>query len=192
MKCALALAALMATVVVWPTSSFAVDNKTFKMVASSNSCVPGASARVTVSTLGDIQTLHVEATGLPKKTTFTLFVIQVPQAPFGLAWYQGDIDTDSNGVGVGNFTGIFSIETFIVAPGVAPAPKVFPQDATSNPATDPVQLYHLGMWFDSPDDAADAGCPSTVTPFNGDHQAGVQVLNTSNFGQRNGPLRDIQ
>jgi hypothetical protein len=97
------------------------------MVVSSASCVPGASARVTVSTLGDIQTLHVEATGLPEKTTFTLFVIQVPQAPFGLAWYQGDIDTDSQGVGVGNFTGIFSIETFIVAPGVAPAPRYSPK-----------------------------------------------------------------
>jgi len=34
--------------------------------------------------------------------------------------------------------------------------------------------------------------PGTVTPFNGEHDAGVQVLNTSNFGKRNGPLRDIQ
>jgi len=37
-----------------------------------------------------------------------------------------------------------------------------------------------------------AGCPGTVTPFNGTHDAGVQVLNTSNFSNRNGPLRDIQ
>jgi hypothetical protein len=192
MKYALALAALMAAVAAWPTSSLADVNNTFKMVASSGTCVPGASARVTVSTLGGIQTLHVEASGLPKNTTFTLFVIQVPKSPFGLAWYQGDIDTDSEGFGVGNFTGIFSIETFIVAPGVAPAPKVFPADATTNPATPPVQLYHLGMWFDSPDDAAAAGCPNTVTPFNGDHQAGVQVLNTSNFNDRHGPLRDIE
>ena len=158
MKYALALAALTAAVAVWPTSSLAVDNKTFKMVASSASCVPGASARVTVSTLGDNQTLHVEATGLPARVTFTLFVIQVPEAPFGLASYQGDIRTDSAGVGVGNFTGIFSIETFIVAPGKAPAPVVFPTDANSNPQTPPVQLYHLGMWFDSPADAAAAGC----------------------------------
>jgi hypothetical protein len=191
MKYTLALAALMAAVAVWPTSSLAVDKKIFNMVASST-CAPAARARVTVSTLGGIQTLHVEATGLPQRVTFTLFIIQVPEAPFGLAWYQGDIDTDSAGVGVGNFTGIFSIETFIVAPGVAPAPKVFPTDATSNPATDPVQLYHLGMWFDRTADAIAAGCPGTVTPFSGNHHAGVQVLNTSQFGKLNGPLRGIQ
>ena len=191
MKYILTLAAFAAALGLMSASAPAVDNKSFSLVPSSDECVEGASARATVSTLGGIQTLHIEAKGLPPLVTFTVFVIQVPQAPFGLAWYQGDIKTDSGGVGVGNFTGIFSIETFIVAPGVAPAPVVFPTDASSNPPTPPVQLYHLGMWFDSPDDAAAAGCPGTVTPFNGDHTAGVQVLNTSNFPKRHGPLRDI-
>src|SRR5438477_6932612 len=166
-----------------PASVSATPNRSFNLVASS-SCLPEASARATVSTLGGIQTLHIEAKELPPHVTFTVFIIQVPEAPFGLAWYQGDIDTDGNGVGVGNFTGIFSIETFIVAPGIAPAPVVFPADASSNPPTPPVQLYHVGMWFDSPSDATSAGCPETVTPFNGDHTAGVQVLNTSNFPKR--------
>jgi len=31
-----------------------------------------------------------------------------------------------------------------------------------------------------------------VTPFDGDHEAGIQVLNTSNFADDNGPLRRIQ
>ncbi len=58
-------------------------------------------------------------------------------------------------------------------------------------ATPPVHTYHLGLWFNSPDDAAAAGCPNTVTPFNGDYTAGIQVLNTSNFPDDQGPLRQL-
>jgi len=32
---------------------------------------------------------------------------------------------------------------------------LFP-DATSNPVTAPLQMYHLGLWFDNPQDAAKA------------------------------------
>ena len=53
-------------------------------------------------------------------------------------------------------------------------------------------MYHLGMWFDSFADAGKAGCPDNVTPFNGDHTAGVQVLNTSNFADKKGPLKDLK
>jgi hypothetical protein len=52
-------------------------------------------------------------------------------------------------------------------------------------------MYHLGLWFDSPDAAQKAGCPATVTAFNGQHNAGLQVLNTSNFADDHGPLRDV-
>jgi hypothetical protein len=53
-------------------------------------------------------------------------VIQLPDKPFGLSWYQGDILTNSTGIGVGDFVGRFSRETFIVAAGVGPAPEEFP------------------------------------------------------------------
>jgi len=43
----------------------------------------------------------------------------------------------------------------------------------------------------NPYDAAKAGCPNTVTPFNGEHNAGVQVLNTSNYPDDQGPLRQL-
>ncbi len=139
--------------------------------------------------------MDVRVFGLPPNTGFDFLVIQVPKAPFGLAWYQGDIDTDDDGTGHGRFIGRFNIETFIVAPGSASAPVVFDEppfpDADSNPATPPVQIYHLGLWFNSPDDAAAAGCPNTVTPFNGEHHAGIQVLNTSNFADDFGPLRQL-
>src|SRR5882757_1491533 len=166
------------------------DSISFKMIRSSGAavCIPSkARGTVTISDTGQVQNMHVEAFGLPAKTQFTVFLLQVPNKPFGLTWYQGDILTDKKGHGVGDFTGIFSVETFIHAPGVAPAPAVFPDDATSNPATPPVQIYHLGMWFADPADSQNAGCGDTVTPFDGDHSAGIQVLNTSNFEDTEGP-----
>lgn len=166
-------------------------NKVFAMVPTGGveACVPTAKGIGTITTLGVVENMHIEALGLPANTDFDLFIIQVPTSPFGLSWYMGDMETDANGVAVGDFIGRFNIGTFIVAPGVAPAPKTNLNDAGTNPATLPVQLYHLGLWFDSPTDAGKAGCETTVTPFNSTHNAGVQVLNTSNFGELNGPLR---
>jgi hypothetical protein len=43
-----------------------------------------------------------------------------------------------------------------------------------------------------PADAVAAGCPGTVTPFNGDHSAGVQALSTRQFRDDRGPLRRIR
>jgi hypothetical protein len=174
------------------------NNFTFGMVPTNGaeSCVP-ATGRVTVSpvdtTSALVENMHVEVSGLPPNTLFDLFVTQVPTSPFGLAWYLGDILTDGKGNGVQDFVGRFSIGTFIVAlPPAAPAPRVltappFP-DAGSNLGKEgPVQLYHLGLWFDTPADANLAGCGNKVTPFNSTHNAGVQILNTSQF-TRIGPL----
>ena len=169
------------------------DEIEFQMVVSkgASACLPNAKADVDIHSLGPVETMIVHAEGLPPNTDFDFFVIQVPTAPFGLSWYQGDIETDGKGVGHGLFLGRFNIETFILAPGVAKAPKVFPDNADQNPATPPVQIYHLGLWFNSRDDARKAGCPDTRTPFNGEHNAGIQVLNTSNFPNDHGPLRDL-
>jgi hypothetical protein len=52
-------------------------------------------------------------------------------------------------------------------------------------------MYHLGLWFNSPQDAAAAGCAATTTPFNGEHNAGVQALSTRNFPDPSGPLRRL-
>src|SRR5262249_42450976 len=124
-----------------------------------------------------------------------LCLIPAPNGPFGVSWYQGALDIHSNGHANGTFIGRFSIETFAVAPGVAQAPQVHESpipDATENPAFGPVHTYHLGLWFNSPTDAAAAGCPATLTPFNGDHTAGVQALSTRNFPDQFGPLRQVQ
>jgi hypothetical protein len=159
-------------------------------------CLKGARARVTDIPLGPVELLSIRATGLPPNTEFDLFVIQVPNAPFGLSWYQGDLESNAQGVAEGIFVGRFNIETFIVAPGVAPAPVVHDQkpfpDAATNPATPPVHTFHLGIWFNSPDDAKKAGCGNAVTPFNGEHNAGIQALSTRNFGDLHGPLRQLK
>jgi hypothetical protein len=154
------------------------DSTVFNMVKSAGaaSCLKAtASGRVTISDLGPVQNMHVEVFNLPAKTEFTLFVITTPNAPFVPAWYQGDLTTNGSGRGVVDVTGIFSDETFILNPGPVA-----------------VQTDHLGMWFADPADAVNAGCPGNVTPFDGDHNAGIQVLNTSNFPDANGPLGRIQ
>lgn len=163
--------------------------------AGAAACLPNATAHVKVQSAGSIERMDVKVSGLPANTQFGLFVIQVPKAPFGVSWYQGDIQTNRHGSGSGKFAGRFSIETFVVATGSAPAPIVndgpFP-DASLNPPFNPIHTYHLGLWFKSPADAGAAGCPSTVTPFNGDHTAGIQVLNTATgFADDHGPLRQL-
>jgi hypothetical protein len=165
----------------------------FSMVVSAgaHTCLPKAKGHVTITPGGPVDHMQVQVSHLPAFTDFDFFVIQVPAAPFGMSWYQGDIETDATGEGTGHFAGRFSIETFVVAPGSAAAPITFSGDAGSNPATAPVQMYHLGLWFNSPKDAGKAGCATTVTPFNGEHNAGIQVLNTSNFPDLQGPLLKV-
>ena len=151
------------------------DSITFKMVRSTGAtCLTNdARARVSISDLGPVQNLHLEVFALVPNTSFTTFIVQHATAPFGLGWYQGDIKTDKHGHGVADFSGIFNDETFIV----------------SDP---PVQMDHVGIWFADPNDAGNAGCANTPTPFDGDHVAGIQVLNTSNFADDKGPLLNLK
>ena len=173
------------------------DHISFKMVAA-NACLPGAKAKVQIISDGQAEDMFIVASGLPPNTAFDFFVIQVPKAPFGLSWYQGDMQSDDDGDAVQHFRGRFSIETFIVAqpPGGQPAPVVHDQppfpDASTNPATEPVHTFHLGLWFGSPVAAVAACCPKTVTRFNGEHNAGIQVLNTSNYPDDQGPLINLR
>jgi hypothetical protein len=196
-----ALAAIAATALL-STPAHAENSFAFDLVRSAGlapfpSVAPKAQGKVSIESLGPVEIMKVTVWGLPPNTDFDLFVIQVPNKPFGLAWYQGDISTNKDGAGYGEFIGRFSIETFIVAQGVAPAPpdpfhdpKRIP-DATQNPVTNPVQTYHLGLWFNNPQDVVKAGGPGTVTPFNGEHDAGVQVLNSGDFPETAGPLKNV-
>ena len=161
------------------------------VAAAAATCLPHAQGHVTIRDVGNNnQRMQVRVNGLPPNTEFAFFVLQTPTGPFGMSWYQGDIVTDDTGSGSQQFFGIFSSELFVFAPATRNAPQTDPFDALTNPVTAPVHTYHLGLWFSNTTDASNAGCPATPTPFEGNHQAGIQVLNTSNFGTEaaDGPL----
>jgi hypothetical protein len=151
------------------------DRTTFSMVrAAGATCLSNkARGRVTISDLGPVQNMHVEVSGLTPNNDFTLFVTQHSTRPFGLSWYQGEISTDKKGNGVGDFTGVFSPETFVLTPDGR------------------VQTSHVAMWFADPNDAANAGCAGIPTPFDGDGVAGILVLSTENFPDDKGPLQRL-
>jgi hypothetical protein len=194
---AMGAAAALATWAVLGTQAQAASRSiTFDMVRSgaavAANCLPNATAKVKVEAKGQNEKLTLKASGLPPNTGFDLFITQVPNAPFGISWYQSDLQSKSDGTASVTVVGRFNVETFAVAPGVTPAPVTHPgKDAASNPAFAPVHTYHVGFWFNSPADAVKAGCPGTVTPFNGDHTAGVQAMSTRNFPDLQGPLSKL-
>jgi hypothetical protein len=158
----------------------------FKLVASAGitSCLPNArgSVKITPGELND--RMEVSVSGLAPNTGYDLFVTEIPNKPFGVAWYQSDLQTDSRGAGSVSVRGIFNIETFSVS--------------TGGPTTTfaPTHQYHLGLWFNDPQVPFKLGCEPgktspIVTPFNGEQHAGIQVLNTSNFPDNAGPLSHV-
>ena len=157
----------------------------FKLVPAPGikACLPhaGGNATITPGHLNDTMTVSVH--GMPPNTGFDLFVIQQPLKPFGVSWYQTDVDTNAYGSGSATVRGVFDVETFSVSPG-------------GTVTFAPTHQYHLGLWFNSPSVPFKLGCEAgattpIVTPFNGEQHAGVQVLNTSNFSVAKGPLSHV-
>jgi len=195
---ALLVGALLAGVAMAKTSSAKPALKQFKLVRSQSAvdvgdkCLNGAYANVRVTDAGQgNQNLYVTLNKAAKNTEFTVFLIQEPNSPFGVSWYQGDIATDNKGHGTGHFVGIFNEEVFAISPGAVKPPQVDNQDAKNGVKFDPIHTFHLGVWFADPNEANDAGCSKTVTPFDGDHEAGIQALSSRNF-KKGGPLGTIK
>jgi hypothetical protein len=158
---------------------------TFALKASPGitQCLPHARglARVTPGSLNDVMTVTLY--GMPAGSDFDLFVIQQPNKPFGVSWYQSDIHVGENGTGSATVRGIFDKETFSVSPG-----------GTTTFA--PTHQFHLGVWFNDPGLPFRLGCEPgqakpVVTPFNGEQHAGIQVVNTANFPDDAGPLSEV-
>jgi hypothetical protein len=191
----LAVGAALLMAALFAAAAFAVTNTSFKMgrseSAETNNCLKKASANVNIRTVRGIQVMDVSLNRMPKNSAFALFVLQEPNAPFGVSWYQGDIDTDSKGQGKARVVGIFSEETFAFSPDSLSAPQVDAPDAKNGPKFAPVHTFHLGVWFSEPGQAKAAGCSGTVTPFDGDHEAGIQALSTKAFTKL-GPLSRIK
>ena len=180
------------------TAAAGAKNNSFRIVrpvAAPNGCLEGTQGDVAIRSLGPVEVMTVRVENLPPNTTFDLFLLQLPREPYGIAIYEGDIETNAHGRGKGRFIGRFDAETFAMAPDTGPAPVIhdggpYP-DAPANPTFAPIHTYHLGLFFDSPEAASRAGCPDDVTPFNGEHRAGIKALSTHNFPDDRGPLREV-
>jgi hypothetical protein len=152
---------------------------------------------VEVDERNENERMTVHVSGLPANTDFDLFITQLPDAPFGVSWYQSDVQTGPKGTGNATVQGRFNHETFSLSQA-GPANGSDPTVNLTGPAvkdTDavfrPTSQYHVGLWFNSAQDAANAGCAGNVTPFNGEQNAGSQILSTRNFPADHGPLEQI-
>ena len=94
---------------------------------------------------------------------------------FGLAWYQTDVQADSNGDAEVAIKTILLDQIFGFDPAVG---------------LTPVNTFHVGFWFNSPKAAAACGFNvKNPTPFNGEHRAGPNAMMSLPSVQTNlGPL----
>jgi hypothetical protein len=133
--------------------------------ASLAACFPHAKAQVNVKlTTDDIgkDTFQIRASGLQPRTDFTVFLIEKAGAPFGAAEYIGDFTTNKYGSAVNSFSLIVE-EAF----------------AFNNETQVRKELNSVGFWFADPKDDDDClGVDSPVTQFDGDAEAGVQMMNS--------------
>jgi hypothetical protein len=134
---------------------------------------PTPTATVTVVRGALHDTLTLKASNIKPKLGFDLFTIQNTNllangqpdpsfVNFGLAWYQTDVQ--ANGEGEAQVT----INTILLD-------QIFGFD----PASDllPTHTFHVGFWFNNPEDAAACGFdPTHPTPFNGEQDAGPNAM----------------
>jgi hypothetical protein len=81
---------------------------------------------------------------------------------FGLAWYQTDVQADSKGEAE------VAIKTILLD-------QIFGFDPAA--ALAPTHTFHVGFWFNNPEDAEACGFdPTKPTPFNGEQHAGPNAM----------------
>lgn len=150
---------------------------------------PKARATVIRGKLND--TLILDLDGIKSGLGFDLFTVQrssllsegVPdpafKGSFGLAWYQSDIQ-----IGKNTDDGHVRIKTILLD-------QIFGFDPDA--ALPPTNTFHVGFWFNNPQDAANCGFPandpSKFTPFNGEHAAGpLAMISVPDPSTKLGPL----
>lgn len=79
---------------------------------------------------------------------------------FGLAWYQTDVQADSEGNAEVAIKTILLDQIFGFDPAVGLLPR---------------HTFHVGFWFNKPEDAAACGFTG-FTPFNGEQHAGPNAM----------------
>ena len=135
---------------------------------------PQATVTVVRGRLND--QLQIQLRNIKPGLDFDLFTVQrsslrsdgtpIPPAEFaqegsfGLAWYQSDLEVKNDHHNVTRIQTILIDQIFGFDPAVG---------------LDPTNTFHVGFWFNSPDDAT--GCGFTGhTPFNGEHFAGPLAM----------------
>ena len=133
---------------------------------------PTASVEVEKGDLNDRLTLRLH--NIKPNLGFDLFTVQrstldaqgkaiSPAPSFGLAWYQSDVQADDDG------GGRVRIQTIL-------ADQIFGMNLDDSPVN-PINTFHIGFWFNDPNDAAQCGFDVTKpTPFNGEHHAGPLAM----------------
>jgi hypothetical protein len=169
-----------------PASSVAADHEeaSFPLVVANSTLLPCLAktptdasrlptAQVSVERGELNDTLKLKLKNIKPGLAFDLFTVQRSNKladqtadptfkNFGLAWYQTDVQADQNGEA--NVT----IKTILLD-------QIFGFDPDN--ALGPTNTFHVGFWFNDPNDAAACGFDVThPTPFNGEHRAGPLAM----------------
>ena len=176
-----------------PASAAHDDDVTFNLTPNPKflNCLRGAEpgdpkATVTVVRGKLNDTLILRLSNFKPNLAFDLFTVQRSSlrsdgAPdinfknFGMAWYQSDVQANQGGGGEVSIRTILLDQIFGFDPDVALAPT---------------NTFHVGFWFNNPQDAAACGFDVTKpTPFNGEHKAGpLAMISVPNPTSGLGPL----
>jgi hypothetical protein len=149
---------------------------------------PTPTAHVTVTRGVANDTLTIEGNNFRPHLAFDMFTVQRSRllanggldpnfTTFGLAWYQSDLQA----TGQGHFK--TTIKTILLD-------QIFGFDPDA--ALTPLNTFHVGFWFNDPNDANKNGCTFDVTnptPFNGEHKAGpLAMISVPDADNDLGPL----
>ena len=113
-----------------------------------------------------VDTLHLDASGLPANTEFAVFLTSADAfetPPFGAVEYIGDFTTNAAGIGSLKVDAIIA-EAFV---------STFVGGTRAR-----VNLDHLVFWFADPAQARAACGLTAITPFDGDGQAGPAAMSS--------------
>lgn len=149
---------------------------------------PVPTAHVTVKRGKFADTLTIEGNNFRPHLAFDMFTVQRSAllsngnadpnfTNFGMAWYQSDLEAN----GQGHFK--TTIKTILLD-------QIFGFDPDA--ALTPTNTFHVGFWFNNPNDANKNGCTFDTahpTPFNGEHAAGpVAMISVPDAHTDLGPL----
>jgi hypothetical protein len=167
-----ALVTLGLTVLCTTGVAHALTKFSFSLVPASAAvanCLPDATGDATVLHKEDIlgvDTLHLDASGLPVNTDFAVFLTSADAfatPPFGAVEYIGDFTTNAAGIGSLKVDAIIA-EAFVST--LAGGMRVR------------ADLDHLVFWFADPEQAKAACGLTGVTPFDGDGNAGPAAMSS--------------